>query len=159
MEREDVPPNSVNVKFVITEGEKVRVGQITFSGNKVYDDGKIQSSMKLVRERNMITIFTGRDKYAKLMLEADLEQNAKKLYQENGYVKVAFGEPTVDIKEGPRGHGSHVPQDQAPVLYRCAGGCRFSVPGRGPEDRNQQRHGRGENQNANSRSGVPPFSA
>jgi outer membrane protein insertion porin family len=103
VEREDVPPNAVNVKFVVTEGEKVRVGQITFSGNKIYADDKIQSSMKMVRERNMITIFKGRDKYARLMLEADLDQNAKKLYQDNGYVKVAFGEPTVEIKEGPRG--------------------------------------------------------
>lgn len=103
VEKEDVPPNSVNIKFVIDEGEKVRVGRITFSGNKVFDDDKIRSSMKLVHERNMITIFTGRDKYAKLMLEADLEQNAKKLFQENGYVKVAFGDPTVEIKEGPRG--------------------------------------------------------
>lgn len=102
-EREDIPPASVAVKFVITEGEKVRVGQITFSGSKVFDDDKVRKSMKLVRERNMITIFTGKDKYARLMLEADLEQNVKKMYQENGYVKVAFGEPKVEIKEGPRG--------------------------------------------------------
>ncbi len=103
MEREDIALAGVNVKFVVTEGEKVRVGQIQFSGNKIYSDEKIASYMKLVKEHTFINIFRGRDKYARMMLEADLEQNAKKVYQESGYVRANFGEPTVVIKEGPRG--------------------------------------------------------
>lgn len=103
MEREDVALAGVNVRFVITEGEKVRVGRLTFSGNKVYGDEKIASYMKLVQERDFINVFRGRDKYARMMLEADLEQNAKKVYQESGYVRANFGEPTVHIKEGPQG--------------------------------------------------------
>ncbi|MBI4483594.1 MAG: outer membrane protein assembly factor BamA [Acidobacteria bacterium] len=100
---EKVPPDNVIITFVIDEGEKVRIGQIDFVGNTVFSDGKLRDALKLTKERNMIEVFRGKDKYHEGKLEYDLETNVRALYQEHGYLKLQMGEPRVEIKEGPRG--------------------------------------------------------
>ena len=102
-EVEPIPPSSVRVRFVMDEGPKVRIGQIRFTGNKVFSDSKLKDSLKLNKERNMITMFKGTDKYHAEKLEYDIETNLKAYYKENGYMQVQVGEPLTRIFEGPRG--------------------------------------------------------
>ena len=103
-EIENIPPSSVRVRFVMDEGPKVRIGHIQFVGNKVFSDSELKDALELNKERNMITMFKGTDKYHKDKLEADIEMNLKKFYYEHGYMQVQFGEPVTRIFEGPRGY-------------------------------------------------------
>ncbi len=102
-EIEQIPPSSVRVRFVMDEGPKVRIGEIRFVGDKVFDDGKLKDAMKLTKERGLITIFKGTDKYHRGKIEADIEMNLKSFYKEHGYMQVQVGEPVTRIFEGPRG--------------------------------------------------------
>ncbi len=102
-EIENIPPSAVRVRFIMEEGPKVRIGEIRFVGNKVFEDGDLQAALKLTKERGLITIFKGTDKYHKGKLEADIEMNLKAFYKEHGYLRVQVGEPLVRIFEGPRG--------------------------------------------------------
>jgi outer membrane protein insertion porin family len=102
-EIENIPPSSVRVRFVMDEGNKVRIGQIRFIGNKVFSDGALKDALKLNKERNVYTMFKGTDKYHKEKLEADIEMNLKTFYKEHGYMQVQVGEPLTRIFEGPRG--------------------------------------------------------
>ena len=102
-EVETIPPSAVRVRFIMDEGPKVRIGEIRFTGEKVFTDGQLRGSLKLVKERNLITLFKGTDKYHQGKLEADIEMNLKAFYKEHGYMQVQVGEPLVRIYEGPRG--------------------------------------------------------
>lgn len=100
---EEIPPNSVKLVFQIQEGEKVRIGKILFEGNTVFKSKELRKSLKLNKERGIISIFKGTDKYHHDKLIYDLEENTKSLYQEHGYLNMKYGEPQVKIVEGPRG--------------------------------------------------------
>jgi outer membrane protein insertion porin family len=102
-EIEQIPPSSVRVRFLMDEGPKVRIGEIKFVGNKVFSDGDLAGALKLTKERGMITMFKGTDKYHKGKLEYDVETNLKAFYKEHGYMQVQVGEPVTRIFEGPRG--------------------------------------------------------
>ena len=100
---ENIPPSSVKVRFVMDEGPKVRIGQIRFVGEKVFSDVKLKKALKLNKERGMVSMFKGTDKYHRDKLDADIEMNLKAFYKEHGYMQVQVGEPVTRIFEGPRG--------------------------------------------------------
>ena len=102
-ELEDVPPSSVRLKFIIDEGPKVRIGDIRFVGNTVFPEKTLKGALKLTKERGLITMFKGTDKYHAEKLDYDLETNLRAYYQEHGYMQVQIGEPLTRIFEGPRG--------------------------------------------------------
>src|SRR6266498_884605 len=102
-EIENIPPSSVRVRFIMEEGPKVRIGEMKFVGNKVFDDGELQGSLKLTKERSFMTVFKGTDKYHRGKLDADIEMNLKAFYKEHGYLQVQVGEPVTRIFEGSRG--------------------------------------------------------
>ncbi len=102
-EVESIPPSSVRVRFVMNEGAKVRIGEIKFTGNKVFKDDALKASLKLTKERGLITMFKGTDKYHQGKLEADIEMNLKAYFKEHGYMQVQVGEPITRIFEGERG--------------------------------------------------------
>ena len=102
-EIEKIPPNSVRVRFIMNEGPKVRIGQIRFVGSKVFSDAQLKTALKLDKERGMITMFKGTDKYSAEKLDYDLQMNLEGMYKEHGYMTVQIGEPVTRIFEGPRG--------------------------------------------------------
>ncbi|MCL2877969.1 MAG: outer membrane protein assembly factor BamA [Acidobacteria bacterium] len=102
-EVEPLPPVSVRVRFIVDEGENVRIGKIDFTGNKIFKDGELRSSLQLNKERTIFTMFKGTDKYHREKLEYDVETNVKSFYQQHGYMQAQFGSPVTRIFEGPRG--------------------------------------------------------
>ena len=102
-EVEPLPPVSVRVRFIVDEGENVRIGKIDFAGNKVFKDSELRSSLQLSKERSIFTMFKGTDKYHREKLEYDVETNVKSFYQQHGYMEVQLGYPVTRIFEGPRG--------------------------------------------------------
>jgi outer membrane protein insertion porin family len=102
-EIENVPPSSVRLKFIIDEGPKVRIGDIRFVGNTIFSEADLKNALKLTKERGLMTMFKGTDKYHREKLEYDLETNLHAFYQEHGYMQAQIGEPLTRIFEGPRG--------------------------------------------------------
>src|SRR5215471_2791262 len=94
---EDIPPNSVAVTFKVTEGPKVRIEKINIAGNKVFSDGQIKKSMKLIKETSPITVFNSKDTYFDLKLADDITR-IRMLYAEHGYVRANVLDPVVDTK-------------------------------------------------------------
>ena len=96
--KEIVPPNSVLVTFTITEGPKVKIQEINFEGNKIFTDGALKKTMKLVKESGPLTGFNGKDAYHEGKLAYDLN-NVSKLYAEKGYVRMNISDPEVEEKK------------------------------------------------------------
>ena len=102
-EIEPLPPNNVRVRFIVDEGEKVSIGKINFTGDMIFKESDLRSSLQLNKERTIFTMFKGTDKYHREKLEYDIDMNLKSLFQQHGYQQVQFGQPTIRIFEGPRG--------------------------------------------------------
>jgi outer membrane protein insertion porin family len=96
--KEPVPgQNTVLVTFTVKEGPKVKIGKIDFVGNMVFKDSELKKAMKLVKEANWMTGFTGKDAYHEGKLAYDLN-NVRTLYGEHGYVRVNISDPEVEEK-------------------------------------------------------------
>ncbi|MBI4445650.1 MAG: outer membrane protein assembly factor BamA [Acidobacteria bacterium] len=103
METEEITAAAIKLIFKIDEGPKVRIGDIQFEGNTVFEDDELREALKLTKERGPITLFKGQDKFIKEKLEYDVQVNLLARYREKGYVYARVGEPKVEIVEAPRG--------------------------------------------------------
>lgn len=117
---EPIPPVSVRVRFIVDEGPNVRIGQIGFTGDKIFKDGQLKQALQLTKERSMFTVFKGTDKYHREKLEYDIESNLQAFYREHGYMRVLFGTPVTRIFQGPRG--------MLPVLRKTKNQFFIEVP-------------------------------
>lgn len=95
--------NAVKLVFNINEGPKVKVGKITFVGNKEFSDRKLIRAMKHDRPYGIplgfMTIPVLSKTYDRDKLDEDLEVGIRGLYQDNGYFRVLVKDPilkTVD---------------------------------------------------------------
>ncbi len=92
--------NAVILVFKIEEGPKVKVGRIKFTGNHAFSDRKLIRAMRHDRPYAIplyiteITVLT--KTYDREKLNEDLEVGVRGLYQDNGYFKVAVGEPVLE---------------------------------------------------------------
>jgi outer membrane protein insertion porin family len=93
----------VNVRFIMQEGRSARIGEIDFSGPKIFSDKELKNSLKLTKEHSLLSMFKGADKYHKEKLEYDIDSNLKAFYQDRGYMQVQTGSPITRIFNGPRG--------------------------------------------------------
>ena len=100
---ESLTATSEKVIFKIDEGPKVRIGDIDFAGNTVFTDGELRQALELTKERSLITLFKGQDKYIGEKLEYDVNLNLLEKYREVGYLYARAGTPESRIVEGPRG--------------------------------------------------------
>jgi len=100
-----------DLEFVISEGNKIWIKEITFEGNSAYPDKKLKGLMKTAEKGFFSWITSSGD-----LSSEDLDQDVEKLaafYNNNGYIQVKVGEPQVSyhpdgiriavkIDEGPR---------------------------------------------------------
>lgn len=89
--------NQAIVKFVIAEGEKVRIKRIVFEGNTAYKDKKLKKMME-TSEKGFFSWLTSSGD----MNPADLNQDMAKLsafYHNSGYIQAKVGEPNIEFKE------------------------------------------------------------
>ncbi len=97
IENDPIRPQMVNVTFVIDRKERVKIGEITFSGNENIEDSKLRKSLKDTHQKS-INIF----KSAKLK-EADYESDKEKLidyYNSQGYRNATIVSDTIyDIND------------------------------------------------------------
>lgn len=95
-----VEEGEVAVTFQITEGRKVKIRTIAFEGNKALSARKIRKAMQ-TKERGLFSFITGSGYYKREVMRVDVER-IKDLYFDNGYLKVAVGEPKVKLADDKR---------------------------------------------------------
>jgi outer membrane protein insertion porin family len=99
--------NAVKLVFNIDEGPKVKVGSITFQGNKAFSNRKLLRTMRHDRPISIPLWFT----YIPIMsktfdrpkLDEDLEVGVRGLYQDNGYFKVDVNVASIETVDVSRG--------------------------------------------------------
>jgi outer membrane protein insertion porin family len=110
-----IPPNAVSITFSVKEGPKVKVGKITFEGNKHVKSRILRGSMKNLRPiglpRSIFLENLLSRTYDATKLEEDTER-VRAEYQNRGYFKVLVQEPKTQIHD--TGHqGFHIPLIQS----------------------------------------------
>ena len=88
------------VTFRIKEGQIVRVKDIRFEGNTVFDNGDLQDAMA-TKEKWFLSWMTGRGNYNEMLLQQDLARIAD-LYFNEGYVKVKVRDPVISLVDNDK---------------------------------------------------------
>jgi outer membrane protein insertion porin family len=98
----NIPPNSMALTFIVVEGPKVKVGNVRFTGNKVFSAFQLSRSMKYSRPAGAPPWFFWFHKtYDKERIEADLE-NIRDLYRDHGYFYALAKEPETKMVDTRR---------------------------------------------------------
>ena len=110
-----IPPAAVGITFVVKEGPKVRVGKISFRGNKHINDRTLRASMKNLRPIGIPHSIFLENIFAKTYDATKLDEDTERVraeFQNRGYFKVLVEDPKTEIHD--TGHtGSHIPLIQA----------------------------------------------
>ena len=95
----NIPPNSVALTFIVTEGPKVKVGNIHFTGNTVFPNRTLVQAMKLSRPAGLPPWFYWFHKtYDHDKVMYDLEK-VRELYQNHGYFFALPEEPKMKMRD------------------------------------------------------------
>ncbi|MCA1628045.1 MAG: outer membrane protein assembly factor BamA, partial [Acidobacteria bacterium] len=121
--REPVSETSEAVTFNIDEGDRVRVVDIEFAGNKVFSAGALRGAMKLVKEAGLISRFRGQDILDREKLDIDLNL-IRNYMASKGYLQARVGEPRVE-SIGQRRTGFILP---LPLLSSEDEALRVTIP-------------------------------
>jgi outer membrane protein insertion porin family len=109
-EKRDIPPAAVGITFVIKEGPKVKVGKITFDGNKAVKSRVLRAAMKNLKPVGIPHSIFLENIFARTYDATKLEEDTERVraeYQNRGYFKVGVSDPKTEIHD--TGHkGPHV---------------------------------------------------
>jgi outer membrane protein insertion porin family len=87
--------NQVDIELTITEGRRIRIHRIQFTGNTYFTDNQLRKEVQL-KEYSLPVVSGSGSLYRPEVLRVDL-QLLEQLYQNNGFVNVQIGEPVVEI--------------------------------------------------------------
>ena len=108
VEVEDISVTSIAVVFEVTEGPRVRVKDIEFTGARDgFSQRRLKSAMQLVKEASLFTTFSSKDIYFKDKLQDDLER-VRFFLGTQGYLQAKIGEPEV-VPDGIASNGFPLP--------------------------------------------------
>jgi outer membrane protein insertion porin family len=91
----EVDDNQVDVHFRITEGRKIRIDRIRFTGNAHFTDRELRQEIQL-KEFVLPIISGAASLYRPEALRVDL-QLIENFYQNHGFINVQLGDPVVEI--------------------------------------------------------------
>ena len=95
VEVEEISATSVALVFEVTEGPRVRIKEIEFTGARAgFSQRRLRGAMKLVKEAGLLTTFTSKDIYFKDKLLDDIER-VRYFLGTKGYLQARVGEPTI----------------------------------------------------------------
>ncbi|MBU0484727.1 MAG: outer membrane protein assembly factor BamA [Proteobacteria bacterium] len=111
IERTYPKPDRLNLKFVITENEKIFIKEISFTGNHSFDNSELLKVMS-TSEKGLLSWFTDSGMLKREILEQDVAR-VTSFYHNHGFVEARVGAPeitvsdkwifvTIDIQEGER---------------------------------------------------------
>ncbi len=87
-------PKQVNLVFNLTEGPKVKIEKVEFTGNEAIPDSKLAHKMKENRAHWAFSWITGRGTYEETKFAEDAER-VTEFYRDNGYIRAQVGEPQI----------------------------------------------------------------
>ncbi len=96
-----IPPSSVQVNFAIKEGPKVKVGNITFTGNSSVSSRVLRASMKNLKPIGIPNSIFLENLFAKTFDATKLEEDSERVrqaYRDKGYARANVGEPETHIR-------------------------------------------------------------
>jgi len=99
-ELRQVPPSSLEVIFKVNEGPKVKVGELTFKGNEVFNALTIRRAMKNLRPIGIPQSIFFENLFAKTYDSTKLEEDQERIemfYRDAGYFQARVTDHTVDI--------------------------------------------------------------
>ncbi len=96
-----ISPDEVSLTYQIEEGPKVRIKKINIEGNKAISTGKIKRAIE-TKEWWFFSFVTSTCDYKKERMELDIER-IRDLYFNNGFIKVAVGEPKIQLTDDKKG--------------------------------------------------------
>jgi outer membrane protein insertion porin family len=88
-------PEEVSLTYQIDEGPKVKIDKIVIDGNKALSTKQIKKVLS-TKEWSIFSFITSSGYYKKDRMDLDLEK-IRDLYFNNGYIKVAVGEPKISL--------------------------------------------------------------
>ena len=91
----EVDDNQVDVHFRITEGRKIRIDRIRFTGNAHFTDRELRKEIQL-KEFVLPVISGSTSLYRPETLRVDL-QLIENFYQNHGFINIQLGDPVVEI--------------------------------------------------------------
>jgi outer membrane protein insertion porin family len=97
-----IPPASVGITFNIKEGPKVKVGKITFEGNKNLNKRYLQSAMKNLKPIGIPHSIFLESIFAKTYDATKLSEDAERVryaYQQKGYFKAVVQDPETKLHD------------------------------------------------------------
>jgi outer membrane protein insertion porin family len=100
--------------FAIEEPEISYVRKITFTGNKVFKEGKLKGYIR-TREKGWFSWFTGSGILDEDALEDD-RKNLEAVYADNGYVRANVGVPEVTLSQDGKSISINIPIEEGPVF-------------------------------------------
>src|SRR6201996_1149092 len=100
-EIKNIPPSSVEINFNIKEGPTVKVGNITFTGNKDIPSRELRASMRNLRPVGIPHSIFLENLFARTYDASKLEEDTERVrraMQDKGYFRAAVGDPTTHIR-------------------------------------------------------------
>jgi outer membrane protein insertion porin family len=119
-----IPPSSLEVLFKITEGPKVKVGNIDIQGNNVMKDREVRWAMRNLRPIGIPKSIFLEGIFAKTFDSTKLEEDKDRIrnfYQEKGYFTARALEHKVEIRDVGGG------KFRVPLFYMNKPGKRADV--------------------------------
>jgi len=110
-----IPPSSLEVVFDVTEGPKVKVGDVRIEGNRVFDDRTVRRAMRNLRPIGIPNSVVFENIFAKAYDSTKLEEDKDRIrvfYQEHGYFTARTLDHTVKVRDTGGG------KFRVPLLYR-----------------------------------------
>jgi outer membrane protein insertion porin family len=97
-----IPPAAVGLTFVVKEGPKVKVGKITFQGNKALSNRELQSAMKNLKPIGIPHSIFLENLFPRTYDSTKLNEDAERVryfYQTKGYFKALVADPQTQIHD------------------------------------------------------------
>ncbi len=110
-ELRQIPPSTMEVVFKVTEGPKVKMGDIKIEGNKIFSDRVVIRAMKNLHPIGVPRSIFLENLFAKTYDSSKLEEDKQRVqsfYQEKGYFTTRAGEHKVVIRD-TGGSGLKIP--------------------------------------------------
>ncbi|HEX8635699.1 MAG TPA: outer membrane protein assembly factor BamA [Pyrinomonadaceae bacterium] len=123
-EIEEVSATSSAVTFNIDEGDRVRVVEIEFEGNRNFKDGELRGAMRYVKEAGFLARFKGQDILDREKLDVDLRL-IRNYMAGKGYLQARPGEPRI---EGLGRRRTGFPILPLPLLSSTDEALRITIP-------------------------------
>ena len=94
---DSIGSNRVNLDINIEKGERIKIKNITFTGNEIYSDAKLRSKLKNTKKKNLLRFW----KKSKL-IESDYIEDKEKIvsfYKEKGYRDAIIEFDTITLND------------------------------------------------------------